>query len=142
VNSNVGWVFDASIHVTHHKLLASICGRKQLLWTEYVTQKSKETVKKLDKEFKSTKNSYFANHFHAIRNQFMYNPAHFVVWNFGHCTLKSSEIFMNPSNFLPLDCCWKLATIFPPLETPGLVFPHLSSVHKSEPRKCAFSGIN
>ncbi len=146
MNSNVGWVFDASIHVTHYKLLGKHLWEKTTfvyrICNSGFKKISKETIKKLDKEFKSTKNSYFANPLSCHMKPIHVQPSTFRCIGLWTLHSKSSEIFMNPCNFLPLECCWKLATIFPPLETPGLIFPHLSSVHKSEGRKCAFSGMN
>lgn len=114
--SNVGWIFDASIHVTHYKLLGKHMWEKTTfvyrICNSGFKKISKETIKKLDKEFKSIKNSSFANPLSCHTKPIHVQPSTFCCMRLWTLHSKSSEIFMNPCNFLPLECCWKLATIF------------------------------
>lgn len=64
---------------------------------------SKETIKKLDKEFKSIKNSYFANPLSCHTKPIHVQPSTFCCMRLWTLHSKSSEIFMNPCNFLPLE---------------------------------------
>jgi hypothetical protein len=114
VNSNVGWVFNASIHVTHYKLLGKHMREKTTfvyrICNSGFKKISKETIKKLDKEFKSTKNSHFANPLSCHRKPIHVQPSTFVEWDFGHCTLKVQRF----SWMLPIFYLWSAAESLPP----------------------------